>query len=225
MTLAMSLFMLVQSKGSSTGKAASAGFVGIGLALTKVCVSCYSAVQADSSLKQFKSLPLYAQLSQLMTSWGLVSLAMSLVLSPADVSSLTAFFRGWGVATSLVVASFAAKTVLTMTLLKVLDSVQKNIGEAVAVMVIYFAQVALPVFPTRFEASTFMAMLLVVMAVTTYMLLKRDGSSKAKAAVAKTAAKVVMLSGEAAEEREGEEAAEAQQAEAPSCSRESAFQM
>merc|ERR1719210_2647274 len=117
-----------------------------------------------------------------MGAWSLASLCLSCVLSPASVASPAAFFRGWSGATLLVVASFAAKTVLTMTLLKVLDSVQKNIGEAVAVVVIYFAQVALPVFPTRFEANTFMAMLLVVMAVTTYMLLKRDGGSKHQAA-------------------------------------------
>merc|ERR1719461_1953473 len=123
-----------------------------------------------------------------MMSWGLVSLAMSAVMDPATAASPAAFFRGWNTATCLVVTSFAAKTVLTMTLLKVLDSVQKNIGEAVAVMVIYFAQVALPVFPTRFEANTFMA-------VPTYMLLKRDGSSKAKAAVEKTPIKVVEVLG------------------------------
>merc|ERR550532_244244 len=80
MTLAMSLFMLVQAEHATAGKAASAGLVGVGFALTKVCVSCYSAVKADQSLKQFKSLPLYAQLSQLMMSWGLAALAMSFVL-------------------------------------------------------------------------------------------------------------------------------------------------
>jgi len=78
----------------------------------------------------------------------------------------------------------AAKTVLTMTLLKVLDSVQKNIGEAAAVVVIYFSQVLLPMFSTCFDLTTFMSMMVVVMTVTTYMLLKDDGKSKTSEAAA-----------------------------------------
>merc|ERR1719221_1373140 len=99
-----------------------------------------------------------------MGAWGFVALLLAGALNPAAVSSPEAFFHGWSMATILVVASFATKTVLTMTLLKVLDSVQKNIGEAVAVIVIYFSQVLLPVFSTQFDLNTFMAMLVVVMA-------------------------------------------------------------
>lgn len=127
-------------------------------------------------------MPLCAQLSQLMGTWGIVSVAMALVLDPAAVSSPVAFFEGWNYATFLVVVSFSAKTVLTMTLLKILDSVQKNIGEAVAMLVIYFGQVLLPAFSQEFEVNTFLAMLVVVMAVTTYMLLKQEKKESPKAA-------------------------------------------
>mmetsp|Transcript_72726 Transcript_72726/g.147625 ORF Transcript_72726/g.147625 Transcript_72726/m.147625 type:complete len:201 (+) Transcript_72726:1-603(+) len=162
------------SQGHGDGVKSSAGLAGTGFALAKVFVSCFSAVKADQSLKRFKDMPLYAQLSQLMLSWGIMALLMASFLNPDDVTSVEAFFHGWDTATLLVVASFAAKTVLTMTLLKVLDSVQKNIGEAVAVVVIYFSQVLLPMFTTCFELRTFLAMMVVVMTVTTYMLLKTD---------------------------------------------------
>jgi len=177
-TMGMSLFMLSQSKGASGGAEAAAGLAGTGFALAKVFVSCFSAVKADQSLKRFKDLPLYAQLSQLMFSWGICAVALAGLLNPQTVSSADAFFHGWNRATLLVVASFAAKTVLTMTLLKVLDSVQKNIGEAAAVVVIYFSQVLLPMFATKFDLQTFLAMMVVFMTVTTYMLLKDDGKPK-----------------------------------------------
>lgn len=179
-TIGMSLFMMVQPQASG-GKAKggqSSNLVGVLFVVGKVVVSCYSAVKADQTLKAHKHLPLYAQLSQLMGSWGLVSVAMAAVLEPASISSPQAFFRGWNTATVLVVVSFSAKTVLTMTLLKVLDSVQKNIGEAVAMLVIYFGQVLLPSFSQEFELNTFLAMLVVVTAVSTYMLLKEDGEKK-----------------------------------------------
>uniref|UniRef100_A0A6T1FWD8 Uncharacterized protein n=1 Tax=Alexandrium monilatum TaxID=311494 RepID=A0A6T1FWD8_9DINO len=62
--------------------------------------------------------------------------------------------------------------------MKVLDSVQKNIGEAVAMLVIYFGQVLHPAFSKEFEVNTFLAMLVVVMAVVTYILLKQDQKGK-----------------------------------------------
>uniref|UniRef100_A0A7S1RRN8 Uncharacterized protein n=1 Tax=Alexandrium catenella TaxID=2925 RepID=A0A7S1RRN8_ALECA len=99
---------------------------------------------------------------------------MAAVFEPEAVSSSAAFCSGWSRATVLVALSFAMKTVLTMTLLKVLDSVQKNIGEAVAMLVIYFGQVLLPAFSQEFEVNTFLAMLIVVLAVVTYILLKQE---------------------------------------------------
>jgi len=174
--MGMTLFMMVQREaGSSSSKGGqSSGLLGTGFVLAKVLVSCYSAVKADQTLKRFSNLPLYAQLSQLMSTWGVVSIVMAFVLEPAIVSSPAAFFKDWNYATVLVVMSFSAKTVLTMTLLKALDSVQKNIGEAVAMLVIYFGQVILPVFSKEFEANTFLAMVVVVMSVATYMLVGKE---------------------------------------------------
>ena len=66
---------------------------------------------------------------------------LTVFFEPAVLFSATTFFAGWNIGRVLVVTSFAVKTVITMTLLKVLDSVMKIIGEAVAVLVIYMAHV------------------------------------------------------------------------------------
>jgi len=180
-SIGMTLFMLVQPLAVGKSGGQSSGMVGTLFVLAKVVVSCYSAVKADQSLKAFKHLPLCAQLSQLMFTWGIVLVFMAVILEPSAVCSTGAFFRGWDTATLGVVLSFSAKTVLTMTLLKVLDSVQKNIGEAVAMLVIYFGQVVLPAFSQTFELNTFLAMLVVMLAVTTYMLLKKEADERKKA--------------------------------------------
>merc|ERR1719343_392577 len=98
----MSLFMLSQEPApSASGKAKAAGTAGVGFALAKVFVSCFSAIKADQSLKRFNYLPLYAQLSQLMGAWGLVALFLAGALNPTAVSSPEAFFAGWNTATLL----------------------------------------------------------------------------------------------------------------------------
>eukprot|EP00442_Polarella_glacialis_P002476 CAMPEP_0115101892 /NCGR_PEP_ID=MMETSP0227-20121206/33532_1 /TAXON_ID=89957 /ORGANISM="Polarella glacialis, Strain CCMP 1383" /LENGTH=561 /DNA_ID=CAMNT_0002497789 /DNA_START=73 /DNA_END=1758 /DNA_ORIENTATION=+ len=184
-TLGMVIFMTTQSKGGSGGKKQAAGMFATSLVLLKVIVSCYAAVNSDASLKKYANLPLNAQLSQLFLPWFVMSFVLALIFEPSVVSSPESFFHGWNFGTILVVLSFSVKTVLTMTLLKTLDSISKNIGEAVAVLVIYVMQVTMPSFGKQFEMDTFVAMSIVVMTVTTYMFLKQDlDASKALAAPA-----------------------------------------
>merc|ERR1719245_2750091 len=57
----------------------------------------------------------------------------------------------------------------TMYLLAILDSVLKNIGEAIAVLVIYAAQVILPSFEDQFEIPTFLSVMVVILSVTAYV--------------------------------------------------------
>merc|ERR1711924_371573 len=166
-----------QSKGAKKGQAASLG--AIFFAVLKVFVSCFAAVMSDATLKKYK-LPLYAQLSQLMLPWGTASFFLALFFEPTAMSSPTAFFDGWNLGTFLVMLSFVVKTLLTLTLLKVLDATSRNIGEAVAALVIYAMQVILPCFSQQFQTDTFIAMTAVVMTVTTYMFLKQDIAEAAK---------------------------------------------
>eukprot|EP00930_Biecheleria_cincta_P010434 TRINITY_DN11255_c0_g1_i2.p1 TRINITY_DN11255_c0_g1~~TRINITY_DN11255_c0_g1_i2.p1 ORF type:complete len:562 (-),score=80.91 TRINITY_DN11255_c0_g1_i2:243-1928(-) len=187
LTLGMVIFMTTQSRGNAGKAHKSAGLFAIGLVLMKVVVSCYAAVMSDQSLKKYKNLPLNAQLAQLFLPWLLTSFTLALIFEPRALSSPSAFFGGWNFGTCLVTASFAAKTVLTMTILKVLDSISKNIGEAMAVLVIYAMMCILPAFSKTFDMDTFVALSIVIMAVTTYTFVKKDldGSKEAAAAKAK----------------------------------------
>jgi len=112
-------------------------------------------------------MPLFAKISGLSTTWALASLL--LCGTESQVAS-HGFFAHWDSVTWLVTWSFVVKTVSTMYLLQALDSVQKNIGEALAVIVIYVAQVAMAGFSEAFELSVFLLAVLVVALVKTYLL-------------------------------------------------------
>jgi len=182
-TLGMTIFVSTQSKGCKDHGGEPASAISIFFALAKVLVSCFAAVMSDQMLKKYKSLPLYAQLSQLFMSWSVTSFVLALMFEPSSMASPQAFFHGWNFGTVLVMVSFALKTFLTLTLLKVLDTISKNIGEAVAALVIYAMQVTLPCFSKSFEMDTFIAMSSVVMAVATFLFLGQD-IANAKAAKA-----------------------------------------
>mmetsp|Transcript_73489 Transcript_73489/g.129705 ORF Transcript_73489/g.129705 Transcript_73489/m.129705 type:complete len:557 (+) Transcript_73489:55-1725(+) len=181
LTLGMVIFMTTQSHGNAGKAHKSAGLFAIGMVLMKVMVSCYAAVMSDQSLKKFKNLPLNAQLAQLFLPWLLGSFVLALIFEPRALSSPSAFFGGWNFGTILVTGSFAVKTVLTMTILKTLDSIAKNIGEAMAVLVIYAMQVLMPSFSKTFDVEVFVALSIVIMAVTTYTFVKKDLDEAKKA--------------------------------------------
>merc|ERR1712190_214427 len=79
------------------------------------------------------------------------------------------FFSGWTPVVCGVFVSFTVKCWSTMAILSLLDSVLKNIGEASAVLVIYFMNVCLPMFPDTFEVPSFMAVMVVILSVTAYV--------------------------------------------------------
>lgn len=172
-SLGMTLFIMEQHSGQDR---LSAGHQRRGalFVLAKVLISCFCTVKSDASLKKFRHLPLYAQLSQLMGPWAVSSMLIAWVVDSPTVSSFGSFFENWDITTVLVMCSGMARTVITMSLLKTLDSILKNIGEAVAMLVIYFLQVTLPFFSKTFELDTFLSMLTVVMTVAIYLLLRRE---------------------------------------------------
>lgn len=166
--LLIMLSMCVYMIGGSSDKSSSASIPILGVlnVLLKVTVSCLCAVLADKYMKDFKSLPFYVQICQLKLSWTLTIL----IISFADGKTWQAgFFAGWGPAVSGVFASFIVKCWSTMAILSLLDSVLKNIGEAMAVLVIYFMQVCLPTFEERFDIPTFLAVMVVILSVTAYV--------------------------------------------------------
>merc|ERR1711953_314901 len=116
--------------------------------------------------RDFKDEPIHVQIVQFKFSWILGSLLIALTDGKTFQNG---FFNGWNGATVAVWGSFTLKNWCTNYILAILDSLLKNIGEAVAVLVIYLMQVALPVFDTQFELPIFLSVSIVILAVTTYI--------------------------------------------------------
>jgi len=165
MFLSTSAFVLVDQGSSSSGGPSSLPLFGLVCVLLKVAVSCYCAVLSEKYLKAFSDLPLFAKISGLSTTWALASVLLC-GTEPKVVQD--GFFAHWDGATVLVTLSFVVKTVSTMYLLQALDSVQKNIGEALAVIVIFLMQVSF--MDKAFELSVFLVAVLVVALVKTYLI-------------------------------------------------------
>merc|ERR1719436_746838 len=177
MFLAMSAFVLVDQGSDGGSGSGSLPLLGVMCVMLKVAVSCYCAVLSEKYLKAFSDMPLYAKISGLATTWAMASLLMSSMESQVQRDG---FFAHWDGVTCLVALSFTVKTVSTMYLLQALDSLQKNIGEALAVIVIYVSQVALPGIGKSFELSVFLLAVLVVAMVKTYLISPKVGAPKAK---------------------------------------------
>jgi len=160
--LSMCVYMIGGSSDSGDGSIPIMGVLNV---LLKVVTSCLCAVLSDKYMKEYKSLPFYVQLAQLKVAWTATILAISFT---SDMWSV-GFFNGWNPATYGVFASFIVKCWSTMAILSILDSVLKNVGEAVAVLVIYFMNAALPMFPETFEVDSFLAVMVVILSVTAYV--------------------------------------------------------
>mmetsp|Transcript_15710 Transcript_15710/g.31835 ORF Transcript_15710/g.31835 Transcript_15710/m.31835 type:complete len:344 (-) Transcript_15710:221-1252(-) len=164
--LSMCVYMIGGSSGSSGGGDGGIPIMGVINVLLKVTVSCFCAVLSDKYMKDFKNEPIYVQLVQFKCAWFVTILALTFVDGKTWANG---FFNGWSGVTLGVLASFTVKGWSTMYLLAILDSVLKNIGEAVAVLVIYVAQVALPAFEDQFEVPTFLSVMVVILSVTAYV--------------------------------------------------------
>lgn len=171
MFLAMSAFVIIDMGGG--GETASLPLGAVGCVMAKVAVSCYCAVLSEKYLKAYDKMPTYAKVSALSVTWTLASL-LACTADPKVLSH--GFFAHWETSTWIVTASFVVKTTATMYLLQSLDSVQKNIGEAVAVIVIYASEVILG---KSFEISVFLTAIAVVTLVRVYLLTSKKAPAVA----------------------------------------------
>lgn len=172
--ISMSAFCVGQDSKSSSSEG---GFpiIGFAVVMLKVVFSCMCAVLAEKYLKVFGSMPIYMQVAQLKFMWFWVSLALVYTFDSSIASE--GFFSGWDYRTCIVAASWVCKGWSTFTVLKLLDSVLKNIGEAVAVLVIYLFEVGSTAMApeilegaNEFQLSTFLMVLVVVLTVSSYTL-------------------------------------------------------
>merc|ERR1719491_1112621 len=126
--LSCSVYMAIASSGPSTTP-----FLGMFFALLKVVVSCLGAVISDKFMKDFKKTPIHIQLVQMGIARFICSLGLSFI--GTDIWG-NGFFYGWNPIVFGVFISFVVKSVSTLYLVALLDSMLKNIGEALAIIVV-----------------------------------------------------------------------------------------
>merc|ERR1712079_746273 len=180
-TQAISAFVIVDSGSSEGGGGGGIPIMGVVMVLLKVAVSCYAAVLSDAKLKGFSNMSMSAKLSQMSMARVIASIVIATFMEPKtmpsyDYSNAKGFFSGWTTATWIVTISFTSKSLITLYLLKSLDSIQKNIGEALAVIVIFFGQIAQG--SSVFDLCAFLLALLVVMLVRIYGLAGKKDAKK-----------------------------------------------
>eukprot|EP00929_Paragymnodinium_shiwhaense_P003092 TRINITY_DN1034_c0_g1_i1.p1 TRINITY_DN1034_c0_g1~~TRINITY_DN1034_c0_g1_i1.p1 ORF type:complete len:327 (+),score=90.20 TRINITY_DN1034_c0_g1_i1:101-1081(+) len=169
-TLAVSAFVIVDAGGDSGG---ALPLMGVAFVLAKVGVSCYAAVLSDTKLKGFPGMSTSAKLSQM----SLARVICSVLLMVGTESSDKPYLHGFNTATWLVVVSFLTKSLLTLYLLKMLDSIQKNIGEALACIVIFGGNIMMGV--SAFDLCAFLLAILVVVLVRIYGMAPKPAAADA----------------------------------------------
>jgi len=159
-TLAVSAFVIVDAGGDDGG---SFPLMGALFVLAKVAASCYAAVLSDAKLKGMTEMSMSAKLSQMSIARVLCSVAL---MVGTERSPPGGYFHHFDITVWIVIVSFLTKSLLTLYLLKMLDSIQKNIGEALACIVIFAGNIALGV--TSFDFCAFLLAILVVVLVRIY---------------------------------------------------------
>jgi len=180
--LGMSAFVLMDEGSSDSPFQA----VGLLFVLAKVFFSCLCAVLTEKYLKQFSSMPIYMQVAQLKFAWLWVSLLLTCSFDSAVMER--GLFFGWDSRTCVVAASWVCKGWTTFLVLKNLDSVLKNIGEAAAILVIYIFDVLvadavsdyIPVKGREFQLSSFLMVMVIVLTVVTYTMASGQAKKAAK---------------------------------------------
>lgn len=167
-TLAISAFVMVDS--GSGDDDSGIPLMGVAMVLFKVGVSCYAAVLSDAKLKGFASMSMSAKLSLMSLARVIASIGIAVVMEPEAQPSYKweapGFFNHWTFATWIVTISFTTKSLITLYLIKSLDAIQKNVGEALAVIVIFLGQIAAG--SSVFDLCAFLLAVLVVILVRIY---------------------------------------------------------
>jgi hypothetical protein len=168
LTFSMSTYMIIASgkKKASTESSdvdTSTLITGAIFAFLKVIISCVGAVISDKYMKEFKSDPTHVCIARTFVARAIAIVALSFT---QDVW-VKGFFSGWNAMTIATTASFIVKSVSTLYIVALLDSILKNIAEAFSVLVIYAFDVICIGKP--FEIASFLSVLVVVAACAAYV--------------------------------------------------------
>mmetsp|Transcript_122814 Transcript_122814/g.352735 ORF Transcript_122814/g.352735 Transcript_122814/m.352735 type:complete len:386 (+) Transcript_122814:76-1233(+) len=158
--------LMLQPHREHMGGDSSTSLLGVALTVLKVMVSCFCAVLADKYMKDYNSDPIYMQLVRFKIAWVITLLGISLFRGSTWQQGM---FHDWNQYTAFAAASFIIKGWSTLYLLAILDSMLKNIGEACTVLVTYFMVVFNPRTQDVYENETFIAVLIVFLAVVAYL--------------------------------------------------------
>lgn len=161
--LSASLYMCI-----SKGTGGSAPLIGMLFVLLKVLVGCYGAVMTDRYTKEFKDLPVHIVLVQM----SVPRLVATLLLSFMNLDDWQrGIFHGWDAMTCGVTASFIVKSVTSLYIVSLLDSLLKNIGETLAVLLIYAWEVVPVVLDPQgsLNLQQLIAVVVIILTVSAYL--------------------------------------------------------
>jgi len=172
----MSTYMCISTAGK---KEAGGGNVVVGtiFAVAKVLISCLGAVITDKYMKKYKKDPTHVCIARTFVARAICIVLLSFyprfmgLFHDEQVEDIwsNGFFHGWDLMTIMTTLSFVIKSVSTLYIVALLDSILKNIAESFAVLVIYLYDVLAPWVGKAFDPSTFMAVLVVVAACAAYI--------------------------------------------------------
>lgn len=166
LTFSMSTYMIIASgKKEESSKTTDMATLIMGtiMAFAKVVISCVGAVISDKYMKEFKNDPTHVCIARTFVSRAIAIIMLSFT---QDVWT-KGFFSGWNAMTIAVTASFIIKSVSTLYIVALLDSILKNIAEAFSVLVIYAWDVL--AMGKEFQIATFLSVLVVVSACAAYV--------------------------------------------------------
>jgi len=162
---AMSCYMVIVSSKKSSGGGGGNTPMGVFMAFLKVIISCVGAVISDRFMKEYKNDPTHVCIARTF-----VARAIAIVLlSFTEDVWVKGFFSGWSIMAIAVTISFIVKSVSTLYIVALLDSILKNVAEAFSVLVIYAYDVLSPWAKKQFDVSTFLAVMVVVGACAAYV--------------------------------------------------------
>jgi len=165
---AMSTYMCIT--GGESKDVHGSAIKGYLMSIAKVFVSCSGAVITDKYMKKYATDPTHVCIARTFVARAIFIVLLSFTQKDAHgfiwSGGFVSFFRGWNWMSVAVTCSFIVKSVSTIYIVALLDSILKNIAEALSVLFVYGYEILAG---KSFDPATFMAVLVVVAACGAYI--------------------------------------------------------